>query len=44
MTLQKNRKILRFSVSLVDGKNPTVGDLIAYVVSLYDPSIPDFEL
>jgi len=40
----KNRKLLRFSVGLVNGKNPTVGDLIAYVVSLYDPSIVDFEL
>ncbi|NER29873.1 MAG: hypothetical protein F6J89_20195, partial [Symploca sp. SIO1C4] len=39
-----NRKLLRFSVSLVSGKNPTIGDLIAYIVSLYDPSITDFEL
>ncbi|NEQ45859.1 MAG: hypothetical protein F6K00_20875 [Leptolyngbya sp. SIOISBB] len=41
---QKNRQLLTFSVSLVNGNNPTVGDLIAYVVSLYDPSIIDFEL
>ncbi len=41
---QKNRKLLRFNVGLVSGKNPTIGDLIAYIVSLYDPSITDFEL
>jgi LysM repeat protein len=40
----KNRKLLRFSVGLVSGKNPTIGDLIAYIVSLYDPSITGFEL
>ncbi|WP_424100036.1 Calx-beta domain-containing protein [Moorena producens] len=39
-----NRKLLRFSVSLVSGKNPTIGDLIAYIVSVYDSSINDFEL
>ncbi|NEO79793.1 MAG: hypothetical protein F6J99_27555 [Moorea sp. SIO4G3] len=39
-----NRKLLRFSVSLVSGKNPTIGDLIAYIVSVYDSSIIDFEL
>ncbi|NEP01762.1 MAG: LysM peptidoglycan-binding domain-containing protein [Symploca sp. SIO2E9] len=39
-----NRKLLQFSISLVNGKNPTIGDLIAYIVSLYDPSITDFEL
>lgn len=42
--LSKNRKLLRFGVGLVSGKNPTVGDLIAYVVSLYDPSLVGFEL
>ena len=40
----KNHKLLRFSVGLVGDRNPTVGDLIAYIVSLYDPSIVDFEL
>ncbi|NER89928.1 Calx-beta domain-containing protein [Moorena sp. SIO3A2] len=39
-----NRKLLRFSVSLVSGKNPTIGDLIAYIVSVYDSSIIEFEL
>ncbi|NET67259.1 MAG: hypothetical protein F6K63_23875 [Moorea sp. SIO1G6] len=39
-----NRKLLRFSVSLVNGKNPTIGDLIAYIVSVYDSSIIEFEL
>ncbi|NEP24284.1 Calx-beta domain-containing protein [Moorena sp. SIO3I6] len=40
-----NRKLLRFSVSLINGNNnPTIGDLIAYIVSVYDSSITDFEL
>ena len=39
-----NRQLLQFSVSLVSGKNPTIGDLIAYIVSVYDSSITDFEL
>jgi LysM repeat protein len=40
----KNRKLLRFGVSPASGEKPTVGDLIAYVVSLYDPSLVGFEL
>ncbi|NEN97987.1 MAG: hypothetical protein F6K50_21445, partial [Moorea sp. SIO3I7] len=37
-----NRKLLRFSVSLINGNNnPTIGDLIAYIVSVYDSSITD---
>ncbi len=39
----KNHKLLRFSVGSVSG-DPKIGDLIAYIVSLYDPSITDFEL
>lgn len=41
---RQNHKLLRFSVGLVTGENPTIGDLIAYIVSLYDPSLTDFEL
>ena len=43
-TNTNNRKLLRFTVGLVDGDNPTIGDLVAYIVSLYDPSISNFEL